>query len=96
VQFTLNRRSSLPQNVHNVTMFTLIRYLGAVDITQAVDQVPTRGRAASHRQRNGALGDNLFQALQESVASHRDGFRNRQLDAGNGQVSRLLSGDDLR
>src|SRR5580704_18431431 len=44
---------------------------------------------------NRTVGDCLFQVVQESDAGGRAGNRDRSLDAGDGQIPRLLPGDDL-
>jgi hypothetical protein len=44
----------------------------------------------------GALRDLVVQVLQESVAGHRKGSRDRRLDVRHRQIPRLLPGDDLR
>src|ERR1019366_151895 len=47
-------------------------------------------------ERNGAVGADLLQGLQEPDSGHRTGNRDGGPDAGNRQITRLLSGDDLR
>ena len=42
------------------------------------------------------MGDYLFQAVQEPDPGHRASDRDGSADAGNGQVPRLLFGNDLR
>ena len=49
-----------------------------------------RSRTASYGERDGALGDDLLQAIQEPVAGRRASARNRRSDAGQRQISRLL------
>src|ERR1035437_4119165 len=44
---------------------------------------------------NGAVGANLLQGLQEPDSGHRAGDRDGSADAGNRQITRLLSGNDL-
>src|SRR6266851_8067027 len=70
--------------------------LGAQSQGAPQGTIPTRGRAASYRQRNGILGNYLLQALQESVTCGRESHRNCWPDARDRQVSWLLLGDDLR
>src|SRR6202043_2147578 len=41
------------------------------------------------------VGDYLLQAVQDPDSDCRAGDRNSSFDAGDGQVARLLSGDDL-
>ena len=44
----------------------------------------------------GTVGDYLLQAVQDPDSGGRAGDRDGSIDAGNGQVTRLLPGDDLR
>ena len=55
----------------------------------------TRGLEAPDRQRNGTMGDSLFQGVQEAIACHRVGTRNSGSEAWERQVARLLLGDNL-
>ena len=54
-----------------------------------------RSIEAPDRQGNRAVGDPLFQGLQEPTACNRAGARNSGSDAWERQVARLLPGDDL-
>src|SRR5947199_2737117 len=57
--------------------------------------VPARSREGADRKRDRALGDRLFQALQEPGPGDRAGSGNGSSDARKRSLSRLLPGNDL-
>jgi hypothetical protein len=69
--------------------------LGAQSEADAKGGVQTGSREAPDRQGNRALGDALFQGLQEPTGGHRAGAGVRFVDAQWSKGARLLSGDYL-
>src|ERR1039457_7101042 len=57
--------------------------------------LPAGGGEGTDGKGRGAVGADLLQGLQEPDPGHRAGDRDGSADAGHGQISRLLSGDDL-
>src|SRR5271156_207042 len=70
--------------------------LGAQSKTDAEGGVQTRGRETPNRQGARAVGDAVFQGLQEPAGRYRAGAGDRFLDARWSKGARLLPGDDLR
>ena len=60
------------------------------------EEFKTGSREGTDRAGNRTLGSYLLQAIQEPAAGGRASARDRRLDAGDGQIPRLLPGDDLR
>src|ERR1700686_769478 len=69
--------------------------LAAQGSLTAEGSVQAGGGEGINRAGNGTVGDYLLQAVQDPDSSGRASDRNRSIDAGYGQVARLLSGDDL-
>lgn len=69
-------------------------------VTECTDHaeraVQARGRETSHGARFGTLGRHLLQALQKPDSGRGRGHRDGGVDAGFGQIARILPGDDLR
>src|ERR1700730_7305618 len=69
--------------------------LGAQSAGTTPRRVQAGSRETSDGEGNRTVGDSLLQGIQEPVACHRTSTRSSSPDAGERQVARLLSGDDL-
>src|SRR5208282_4517121 len=70
--------------------------LGAQGEADAKGGVQTGSGETPNRQGDGAVGDALFQDLQESTRRHRAGTGDRFIDARWSKRTGLLFGDDVR
>src|ERR1700722_10838972 len=69
--------------------------LAAQSALNAERRVQAGSRAGADGAGIGTVGDYLLQVVQDPDSSGRAGDRNSSIDAGHGQVTRVLSGDDL-
>src|SRR5437868_6033250 len=69
--------------------------LAAQSALPAKGSVQTGSGEGTNRAGIGTMGDYLLQALQDPDSDYRAGDRDRRFDAGFGQITWVLPGDDL-